>query len=624
MGMAKKKKKNTENTPSPKKLSNQDLEVLRETYRTLSLDELAEVGHVDDRFKALMVRFLHYLRGQGAGVSTDALIKFFSLYDSFDIFELQSMKQTLKPLLAKTKEDYELFDERFETFFYGLADISKEQFLDSIKEELIEERLKTRQVEQAQAMEALALAEQVAKEKEAELARETESLTQIEAEAIKDLSKQHQADLVYPRSQSKREKELMAFVHENSEDLKRQLQGMKAGTKSTLEALLTFNQPTLFNHLIKRSPERREELNAGLNHLMLAQLSSETPNSTWVEIYLLAASVLMKNYTYLDKQTAKHEQELDVIKQNTLKSQEKLTNKKQAQQHQLTQMRGNVNAIKTSIQSVEKEIEKEIALQHRPVFTEGMNSVRAKNPLEVLDQTIEKMNQSSYQTLTYVIKANAERFRTRLSRQMQRHQHKRFNYKKTMRESLKTAGVPMTLHYEKPKTKRTKMVCILDISGSCSKSSRLLLRFVYELAAVFSGGVRSYVFIKELADVSDSFKELPLDEAIAVAMKAAPREYSNYHHALKTFHEAHLNEIDRNAIVLFLGDARNNKNDSGVEYVKAIKERAKSVMWLNTEEKSKWNKQDSIIGLYGEHMTAVHQILTTNDLIKFLEQFNLN
>ena len=56
-------------------------------------------------------------------------------------------------------------------------------------------------------------------------------------------------------------------------------------------------------------------------------------------------------------------------------------------------------------------------------------------------------------------------------------------------------------------------------------------------------------------------------------------------------------------IFIYIGDARNNKNASGEDYVKAIARKAKKAFWLNTEEVDKWNHGDSIMGVYAKYMT---------------------
>lgn len=95
--------------------------------------------------------------------------------------------------------------------------------------------------------------------------------------------------------------------------------------------------------------------------------------------------------------------------------------------------------------------------------------------------------------------------------------------------------------------------------------------------------------------------------------------YSNYELPFRTFYNSNMSKVTGDSYVYIIGDARNNKNRSGEEYVKAIARKAKKAFWLNTEEMSDWNTGDSIIGTYAKYMTKVAQTTTAAELLGFLE-----
>lgn len=101
------------------------------------------------------------------------------------------------------------------------------------------------------------------------------------------------------------------------------------------------------------------------------------------------------------------------------------------------------------------------------------------------------------------------------------------------------------------------------------------------------------------------------------------RGYSNYYKALTDFNEEYFKNVDKNTIIIFFGDARNNKNDTGIEYIKSLKEKCKSIIWLNPEEKRKLNATDSIIGKYEPYIDNLYEVLDVKDLIDFMENFSL-
>ena len=66
-----------------------------------------------------------------------------------------------------------------------------------------------------------------------------------------------------------------------------------------------------------------------------------------------------------------------------------------------------------------------------------------------------------------------------------------------------------------------------------------------------------------------------------------------------------------------MGDARNNKNPTGEEYIKNISRKAKKAYWLNTEEFNKWGKADSLAFEYAKYF-KMYEILNAADLVNFI------
>lgn len=287
-------------------------------------------------------------------------------------------------------------------------------------------------------------------------------------------------------------------------------------------------------------------------------------------------------------------------------------------------LKRHTETYKKEIEKASKEIEKLISIKNRVEFQEGHNSV--KNYLDVLNKNISKLNTEDCVMLSNYIRANASKFKTRISKNMKKDKAKIFDYRATIKKSMKTDGVPLELIYKKPKANKVKIVCILDISGSCIKPAKTMLNFLYELSSVFKGGVRSFVFVRDIAEVSDLFFTNNILTAIEKATVAVPNKgtYSDYNFAFRKFDSEYFNCIDKNTIVLYLGDARNNKNKSGEQYVARIAQKAKSLIWLNTEQKEKWNTGDSIMSTYETYMDEVYEIGTVEDIINFLNTFKIN
>ncbi|HOJ10977.1 MAG TPA: VWA domain-containing protein [Clostridiales bacterium] len=267
------------------------------------------------------------------------------------------------------------------------------------------------------------------------------------------------------------------------------------------------------------------------------------------------------------------------------------------------------------------ELEKLSTYTHRKDFIYGSRAVRTV--YDIMDKPITDLGEDEYAQLVQYIKQNAAKFRTRISRNMKVSKRKIFDFKHTIEKSIETYGEPVRLYYKKPQIKKTRIVCIADISGSVKQYIKLMLQLVYEISSVFKGGVRSYAFVGNLYNITEYMTRYPLEKGIMLASQQATREYSNYDKAFGIFVEDYIGFLDKHTIVLIIGDARNNRNDAGINYLKQIKNRSKSIIWLNPEEKLKWNTGDSIIGKYKPIVNAVYQTNTFKEIIEFLDHFHL-
>lgn len=276
----------------------------------------------------------------------------------------------------------------------------------------------------------------------------------------------------------------------------------------------------------------------------------------------------------------------------------------------------------SEIEKIEKDIEKFESKNHRDVFTEGKNAVRSEKGY--LYKDLNKLNDSDLKVIYKYIIQNANKLKSKLSKHLKLSKKEIFDYKKVIKNSVKTDMVPIELFYKKPAHTKIKIVCITDISGSCKKASQVLLSFVYALQEVFHGGVESFVFVKQLEESTNIFKNYSLEEANERTSVLVERAYSNYYNAFSEFDEKFFDRITKDTIVIYLGDARNNNNKLGTEYLEKIKNKVSAgygkMYWLNPDKKEKWNQGDSVISEYSKYMDKTFCIETTKDIIAFLNK----
>ena len=511
----------------------------------LELEQL----ELDTKFKRLIVNFCYLLRNKYKfQISTDTLLQFFKLQQKLDIFNEEELRLSCKSLFCKSKEQLDIFDEIYDSFF-----IERVRFVENSNVASVE-----------------------VKEKALSQAIEKIDSVPIYEKEMREL----EAD----------EKVFSALYTNNKEKIDELMDRLVVDedTKENLYHLLSLDNKSL---IVKFQSKDKEEiknviksLKEALSKLMIECLLDDNSPDNLDDFLLVCADTLTRNINFNNY----------LLKERELQ-----------------------------IEKAQSEIEKLLSLNNRAEFTSGVNSV--KTHFDIMNKDLNDVSSTEYMELSGYIKSNAIKFKTKIGRNMRKHKTKQFDYATTIKNSVKSYGVPVELSFKKPRIKKTKIVCILDISGSCIKPARMFMNFLYELSSVFKGGVRSFVFVRDIAEVTQLFKDNSTIEAVEKALVSVPNKgtYSDYNNAFAKFDRDFLKHIDKNTIVIFLGDARNNKNASGVQYLEKIKAKSKTTIWLNHEEKSNWNTGDSIMYKYIPYMNEVYSIRKVNDLIKFLDNFNV-
>jgi uncharacterized protein len=199
----------------------------------------------------------------------------------------------------------------------------------------------------------------------------------------------------------------------------------------------------------------------------------------------------------------------------------------------------------------------------------------------------------------------------------QREEHRgRIDTRRTIRHSLQYDGVPMEIFLRRRHREKPKLITICDVSDSVRNASRFMLQLVWSLQECFSH-MRSFVFVSEMAEVSQAFDTYPVERAIEWALKGAPVDYhcrSDFGFAFSQFVRNELDTLDRRTTILMLGDARNNYNDPQAWTLRLIRERVKGIIWLNPEGQWGWGVGDSVMPMYAPSCDVVRECRTIGQL----------
>src|SRR6059036_1552972 len=256
-------------------------------------------------------------------------------------------------------------------------------------------------------------------------------------------------------------------------------------------------------------------------------------------------------------------------------------------------------------QHVERELERRAWRQGEKLQRE----VLSDKPLFAL--TADEVGQ-----MKTVVARLARKIKDALALRQRQEQRGRIDTRRTIRKSLQYGGVPMELYLKRRHREKPKLVTICDVSDSVRNASRFMLQLVWSLQECFSR-VRSYVFVSEIAEVTQAFGTYPVERAIEWALKGAPVDYhcrSDFGYAFNRFAKTELESLDRKTTILILGDARNNYNDPQAWALRLIRERVKGIIWLNPEGQWGWGIGDSVMPLYTPACDFVRECRTIGQL----------
>jgi uncharacterized protein with von Willebrand factor type A (vWA) domain len=186
----------------------------------------------------------------------------------------------------------------------------------------------------------------------------------------------------------------------------------------------------------------------------------------------------------------------------------------------------------------------------------------------------------------------------------------RLDARRTLRRALAAGGVPFRLMHKRRRIDKPRLVVLCDISDSVRHVSRFMLQFAYTLQELFSK-VRSFVFVSDLGECTDFFKENEIQRAVDMAYSGGIINVyanSNFGRAFTMFEARHLDAVTAKTTVIIIGDARNNYNPPEAWALGAIRERARRVLWLNPEPPASWAFGDSAMRDYEPYCDRVETV----------------
>ncbi|WP_104524756.1 vWA domain-containing protein [Blastococcus atacamensis] len=252
----------------------------------------------------------------------------------------------------------------------------------------------------------------------------------------------------------------------------------------------------------------------------------------------------------------------------------------------------------------------EAEVRRRTAAEKGRDRV-AKNAVRPLADQVDflRAQAADLAELRRAVTPLARRLAVRLSARRRLGREGRLDFRKTVRASLGTGGVPVVTHHRPRKVHKPELVVLCDISGSVAGFSHFTLMLTQALREHFSG-VRAFAFVDSTDEVTRFFRPgVDVADAIArigrEAQVVAYDGHSDYGTAFEVFADRWASAVGSKTSLLVLGDGRTNYRQPGVPVLADLVRRARSAHWLNPEPRRLWGSGDSAADRYGEVIDMV-------------------
>jgi hypothetical protein len=217
---------------------------------------------------------------------------------------------------------------------------------------------------------------------------------------------------------------------------------------------------------------------------------------------------------------------------------------------------------------------------------EDSKTVTGGNPIVRLRKTdFSKLTQMDATLLETLAEKLWREMSKRLKRRLKHQQRKEtVDLRRTIRANLPYGGENIELRYRSKKTRKLRLLVLLDVSGSMDKYSFFLLRFVLALQAHFEQ-VESFVFSTHLRRITEVLKTKGLEKTLQQLSPQVDHWSSGTQigACLREFNERFAPQVlTRSSLVLILSDGLET-GEKGVlkAEIQKIRRKTRRLIWLN-------------------------------------------
>lgn len=203
----------------------------------------------------------------------------------------------------------------------------------------------------------------------------------------------------------------------------------------------------------------------------------------------------------------------------------------------------------------------------------------------------------------------ARRLATRMAKERRSLGGGPVDFRRTIRASMATGGVPLTTHHRPKRPHRTDLVVLCDVSGSVAHFARFTLMFVYALREAFRG-MRAFTFVDDIREVTEQLRPEADPTEVIAGLAGSTREAvlagrTHYGRVFERFAAEHGQMLGPRTTLLIIGDARSNYSTLGDATLRELAAAAKRAIWLNPEPRRTWGVGDSAATVYADIVEMV-------------------
>src|SRR5205809_2501667 len=204
------------------------------------------------------------------------------------------------------------------------------------------------------------------------------------------------------------------------------------------------------------------------------------------------------------------------------------------------------------------------------------------------------------------------RLRGRLARRERQARRGRVDFRRTIRHSMSSGGVPVRPRFRARRPGRPDLVALCDLSGSVAAASELLLGLIAPAADHFRR-VHLFAYVDRLCPVSIEHGHVAPGGPLDLHAR------SDFGRVLVALWEGRA-ILTGSTLLLVLGDARNNRLPPRADLLRAIAGRVQRIVWLVPEPRARWDTGDSVLLLYAPACEAVVECVDLGAMVRAVRE----